>query len=149
MPINCLMSATLVGSGMDLMASTFSGSGRTPDASTIWPRNRMMCFENSHLTRVSVTFVCSSLSKTASTRRSCSSWFHPCISMSSLMQTTPSRPPRMSDIRFRKYSGAEPKGRRLKVKLADWCNEMVRRADSAESTTCLCWHPALKRPLHH
>ena len=78
------------------------------------------------------------LSKTATSRWSCSSWVRPYTSRSSIKQTTPSSPAMTSDICFWKYSGAEviPNGSLLKQNLPNGVMNVVRMADSSESRIC-------------
>ena len=58
---------------ISVIAFTFSGSGLIPSPSTIWPRNLMLVL---HFSALSVTPAHLILSKTATSRSSCSSWVY-------------------------------------------------------------------------
>ncbi len=82
---------------------SLSGSGRIPDLST-----------NSHLSLFSVSPADSKRWRMLRKRLSCSFWVLPWTTTSSMIQTTPSNPFRISDILRWKCSGAEviPNGKR-------------------------------------
>ena len=116
-PKKRLRSAMFWGSAMSVIALTLEGSFLIPSLSMIWPKYCNLDWENKHFSRLSVSFLSTSLSRTCLSRLSCSAWSLPMIRISSMRHLTPSIPESSLSILFWKYSGAEdmPKGRRLNM----------------------------------
>ena len=97
------MSPTLLGDFTFCIAATFSGSGQIPFWSTTCPRNLTCDCEYWHFSRFSVNPASSSLWRTFVRRSSCSSTVCPCTKMSSIVQTTPSKPLNRSDVSLKVF----------------------------------------------
>ena len=107
MPTNLGCSVVVEGTGNWTTALVFSESTRTPWASTLCPRNLILPWENSHCYTFIIRPAFLIRNRTARTRTSCSIWFLPWISMSSLRQITLSRPFKTADMVRWKISGTE------------------------------------------